>query len=494
MSFSAKAEAAGRSGRRSPEVESAVAAGWKITLTLAAALVWPVVPPAAAQDAAGLLDAGGGQKAAPVQGIAPEEYASRRTRIMAALPGGILLLHARPEEKTMEQWGFIQDPSFLYFTGLENLPGGILALDGLKRESILFVPPMPTSFGLPVEGLVPAPGEASARRIGVDAVESWDGFSAWLDGRLSAGVNTLYVDEPRRPVARGVPPGLRAVMGPARLWRAALEERFPDADIQSAKAAIGALRWVKSPVEIDALRRNALATAAALRAVATRLRPGLSQRRAEAAVVSTCIESGAQGPSFWPWVMAGANAHVNRLVHAFYHYDQLNREMQAGELVRVDLGCGGGLYGGDVGRTLPVSSAFSPGQREAWNLLIRGYRAGMRAMSAGVPLDAVRTAAAGAVAAARPGLTTDEGRRAADAIRRGGNAVWHIHGVGIESGEAAGPVLEEGSVIAFEPMIEVGPDAFYLEDMIAITRDGIEVLSRGLPYTADEIEALMSAE
>jgi hypothetical protein len=40
----------------------------------------------------------------------------------------------------------------------------------------------------------------------------------------------------------------------------------------------------------------------------------------------------------------------------------------------------------------------------------------------------------------------------------------------------------------------VQTDAFYLEDMIAITRDGYELLTPGLPYTAREIETAMSKQ
>ena len=51
--------------------------------------------------------------------------------------------------------------------------------------------------------------------------------------------------------------------------------------------------------------------------------------------------------------------------------------------------------------------------------------------------------------------------------------------------------MEAGSVIAYEPGFEAFGDAFYLEDMILITEDGSEVLSAGLPYEAEQIEALM---
>ena len=40
-------------------------------------------------------------------------------------------------------------------------------------------------------------------------------------------------------------------------------------------------------------------------------------------------------------------------------------------------------------------------------------------------------------------------------------------------------------------MFSVDEDAFYLEDMILISETGHEILSKGLPYTAREIEAVI---
>ena len=103
----------------------------------------------------------------------------------------------------------------------------------------------------------------------------------------------------------------------------------------------------------------------------------------------------------------------------------------------------------------------------------------------------------------RPGVSiwsnlTGDGTReahvgqAAEVILAGGESVWHIHGVGIESGEDALSVLHEGAVIAYEPGFQVGADAFYLEDMVVITATGRAILSTGLPYRAAEIEAVMA--
>jgi Xaa-Pro aminopeptidase len=40
-------------------------------------------------------------------------------------------------------------------------------------------------------------------------------------------------------------------------------------------------------------------------------------------------------------------------------------------------------------------------------------------------------------------------------------------------------------------MFSVDEDAYYMEDMVLVTERGHEILTRGLPYTAAEIESLM---
>jgi Xaa-Pro aminopeptidase len=429
---------------------------------------------------------------ASAQEISGNEYRDRRSRVMHVLDDGILLLHARSDEKAMGEWGFIQDASFLYFSGLSEVRGAILALDGVAQETHLFIPPASLSFGveLPVEGV-----EATARSAlehGFSSIEPWERFVPWMNSRIEEGSNRVYMDGARNQEATGAPPGFRPVAGDHSLWRTAVEEAFPGAEVESAKKTLWALRWAKSPAEVLLLESNARATVSALEAVMTSLEAGTTQREAESVVVAGCLATGSQGPSFWPWTMSGPNAHTERLFQAFSRYDQMNRTMVAGELVRVDIGCAGGLYGADVGRTLPVTGRFSPGQREAWDLLIAGYRAGLAAIGADVPLDDVRRASVAKIRSLQSSLVTDQGKEAARVLLVRGLSVWHIHGVGIESGEEAVDPFVAGAVIAYEPTIEVGVDAFYLEDMILVTEAGHRILSLGLPYTAAEIEGRMS--
>jgi len=265
---------------------------------------------------------------------------------------------------------------------------------------------------------------------------------------------------------------------------------FPGAQIESAASAIDKLVWTKSESEVKQLRMNAAFSAEALRRGIYAIIPGLMQRQAEGEVVSGCLQAGAEGPSFWPWVMTGPNAHIQTVVRSFYDDAHLNRPFQDGELVRVDVGCTSGGYGGDVGRTVPVSGRFTEDQRMTWDALIAGYLAGLKAMKAGQSLAQIEDAA-------RLGMWNwaEERPELQDLIRllaSEAGVQWHIHGVGIESGETAEPELAAGSVIAFEPMFSDETDAYYLEDMILITETGYEVLTTGLPYWSEDMHVFLS--
>jgi Xaa-Pro aminopeptidase len=427
--------------------------------------------------------------------IPPDEYAARRAKALARLADGLLLIHARSLAKAEDQPAFLQDSTFLYFTGLINQPGAVLVLDGPRKQARLYVPPAPRSFGSTVEGVGLEPSVSAAREIGVHSVERWDALFPYLKQRLGDGVARLYVDESRHAESPGVPEPFWRIAGERALWRSALAHALPEARIESAKQVIQELKWVKSAAEIEALRETARTTTRALLAGIRSLQPGRTQRQAESAVVAACLENGAEGPSFWPWLMSGPNAHVPRLLGSFFDYHHHNRTMEPGELVRVDIGCTAGSYGADVGRTAPVSGKFTDAQREIWNLLVDAYRVGLAAMRPGVTFDAVMQASRDEIERRRRSLQTDAGRKAgAMLVGKDGFAHWSIHGVGIDSAETPPhPRLDAGSVIAFEPIFSAGADAYYLEDMIAITADGAEVLSDGLPYTADEIEKAMAA-
>jgi Xaa-Pro aminopeptidase len=418
------------------------------------------------------------------------EFQARREAAMRRLPDGILLLHARPGMKGLDEAQFRQDRSFYYLTHLGNAMNAILAVDGPTRESWLFVPPA----GRFPRAAVPA-GAETAAQLRIEHVVGWEELSRYLDRRLQASpAPILYTD------AGGFtgmtlgdvsnPPDLDPIDNRFLLFPRALQARWPRALVRPALDALTELRSIKSPAEIAALRRVGKASAAALEAGLKSLSPGRTQRESEAAVVSACLRAGAEGPSFWPWVMTGPNAAFPAPFESFADYRHLNRAMNAGEVARVDVGCAADHYEGDVGRTAPVSGRFDAGQRETWELLVAAYRAGLATVRGGVRSDAVLAASLREVAARRDALHTPLGKRAAEELLgKDGARFWEIHGVGLDSAEGSPHELKAGMVVAFEPIFTVEGQGFYLEDMLLVTAGGHELLTPGLPYSADEIEA-----
>jgi len=146
----------------------------------------------------------------------------------------------------------------------------------------------------------------------------------------------------------------------------------------------------------------------------------------------------------------------------------------------------------DVGRTAPISGRFTPDQREAWDLFVAAYRAGLATMKPGRLKQDVFAAWQGEFERRRSTLRTAFGRRTAEvALSPAAARHWQIHGVGIADAEGLVGTLRTGQVFAFEPILTVDGIGLYLEDMILVTPTGVEVLTTGLPYTSMEIEHAM---
>lgn len=420
--------------------------------------------------------------------------AARRTRAMQATPDAIVLIRARADEMATNSSGIRQAASFYYLTGLSNVLGAVLALDSRRGESWLFVPE-PGSLVGGFAGVFRAPYgyvDAAAPMVaatGIEHVAAWSGLDSFLDRRLRED-STLVLRGRFRALAAGehLPPSVAAGQSESAMWQYVLQTRFPRAHFAQDRS-VSMLRTVKDSQEIAIMRRVGQSSAAALLAGIASLAPGRRQRDAEVDVVRACIQSGANGVSFWPWVMTGPNSAILQALQSLADVRFRDREMRAGELARVDVGCAREGYEGDVGRTAPVSGTFDAGQREAWELLVGAYRAGVAVMRPGRTAGDVLAAFRAELERKRPSLRTTFGKRAAEAALapRGLDAV-ELHGVGIESAEGLVDTLRAGNVLAFEPILTVDGVGLYLEDMILITDSGAEVLTKGLPYSASEIE------
>ncbi|HEY6369347.1 MAG TPA: aminopeptidase P N-terminal domain-containing protein [Candidatus Sulfotelmatobacter sp.] len=413
---------------------------------------------------------------------------ARRKHASSAFHDGILIVHA-VSRLDLAADGYRQDPYFYYLTGLENTVGAIFAVDGKTGESWLFLPDHPPyqKSGLQPEA---RPGPESARLLGIDHVVDWSEFDGFLSRQAASTPHIFYADDvtayPELPASL-----LSAKAVQAPLWIQAILQKYPAFEIKEVSGDLNALMLVQDPSEIAALRSAAKSTGTALMAGLRAIRPGVSQRIVESTVEHACWNAGAHGTGFWPWAFSGENAIFPRPFFSLAVYDHLSTDMRAGDLVRLDVGCEWQHYQGDLGRTVPVSGHYNDGQRETWSVFVAAYHAGVAALRAGVAVDQVFEVWRWELLRHRAAAKSALAQHAIDSWSKRENVpFWQIHATNLVAARPPA-TLPAGMTINFEPIASVDGQGFFLEDMFLITQDGAELLTPGVPYSAEEIEAMM---
>lgn len=431
-------------------------------------------------------------------GVPPSDrprYAARRAAAYERLGPNLLVVQSRWAPAPANQGGFDQDATFYYFTGAERLVGALLVLNGATRRATVFVgKPAPKSL---IGMFQPGLGADRAATLGVDGVSDWNEFAPYVERwRADHPDAVMFVDDGGTEAAfagRLSTPfdSLQALANPHASWHHALRTRWPNAVIVTDTGVGPALRAVKDSTEIAVMRRVAANSVAAFLAGLPRFGPGRRQRDVEAAVVETCTRLG-DGPSFWPLAMTGPNAAFPAPFNALFDPHALDREMKSGEVARFDIGCKVDRYLGDVGRTLPVTGTFTPDQREVVDLLVAVYRAGLSTLRDGAEADGLLRASVAEAARLRGTMRTPLGRHAAVLLSSPDSLpFWQWHGIGLDVAEPLARVMRAGMVLDYEPIFVVDGQGFYMEDMILVTKTGYEILTKGLPSTAAEIERVM---
>jgi Xaa-Pro aminopeptidase len=239
-----------------------------------------------------------------------------------------------------------------------------------------------------------------------------------------------------------------------------------DVELVAAGGIVEALRAVKDAAEIDAIRAAAQLADAAFEEVVGAGIVGRTERAVALDLEIAMRRRGAQAPSFPPIVAAGPHG-------AAPHAVPRDVPIPAGTLVVIDWGAQLDGYASDCTRTV-ATGELDPRDRAVYDLVLRAQEV--------------------ALAAVRPGPTGQEVDAIARAIIDEAGHAEHFghglgHGVGLEVHE--GPRLSKigtdtlaaGNIVTVEPGVYVpGAVGVRIEDLVAITADGHEVLS-GLPKT-----------
>lgn len=410
----------------------------------------------------------------------------RRERMIARLArsgGGVLLVPSR--HGTSDGFTFRQLDGFLYFTGLE-LPDSVLVLDADEKKVLLFAPERDARYESPSRAndfpgrlLTDDPDFSEVSGLSAPRLPSElpNAVRAWVEGGRK-----LRVDLGRS----GAIPALASdfVLG----WSAAeglvfhLQHNYPGARVANAFDDVARLQMIKGPEEIEAMRRVCAVTVEAIRHAAGFVREGTDERTLEAELEAAFKRGGAErlgfasiiksGPnSLWPWRILAAN------------YNRRNRAMRNGDLVVFDVGTELDYYVSDVGRTFPVSGRFDDRQKEKLAMITRVSDAVLAAVRPGVTLADLKAVAVANI--------PDKERRY---MQAGG---FFGHHIGLSSGDPAltDAPLEPGMIFTVEPWYYNHDDGIsvFIEDDVLVTEDGHENLTRALPRSPAELEAMTGA-
>lgn len=431
----------------------------------------------------------------------PEEFAKRRRQLMRMVgPDGIVILPSAPVKTRSRdvEFRYRQDSDFYYLTGFDEPDSVAVLLPGRdKGEYLMFCRDRDPDREL-WDGY--RAGQIGAvREFGADDAFPIDDIDDILPGIMESCSRVYYT--------MGMYPEFDARMAE---WVNVLRGRLSRGaqtphEFVALDHLLHDMRLYKSRSEISAMRRSAKVAVEAHKRAMRVTCPGLYEYEVESEFTHEFRRNNADN-SYSPIVGGGANGCV-------LHYVENNAELKDGDLLLIDAGCELDYYASDITRTFPINGRFSPEQRAVYEIVLAAQRAAIDKTVVGNHWNEPHDAAVRVIAQGLKKLGLIEGplkKIIADAtyaeffMHRTGHWIgMDVHDVGDYKVDDEWRMLEVGMVTTVEPGIYIGndrhiPKAFRnigvrIEDDVAITRKGPDVLSKGLVSAPDDVEALMAS-
>ena len=226
------------------------------------------------------------------------------------------------------------------------------------------------------------------------------------------------------------------------------------------------LRLIKTRGELDYIKKACYAAGAGIDAGWKYTRIGMPENNIRNYMAARMIDAGADKVSWLPLTSGPGN-------YRRFTMDPTDRKVKRGDIIWTDAGCSVNGYWSDFNRVAAVDKA-SPEQKSAYKVVRELTYEVLDAIRAGVRTKDV--AKENTLAHKRRGISTP------------GNIPGRVgHGSGMDMTEPPSvaafdsTVLEPGMVIHIEPKMIYDYGPFQLEEVVAVTKTGYELLSPSAP-------------
>jgi len=371
---------------------------------------------------------------------------------------------------------FKQENNFLYLTGL-NIPDAIYFGFKSSKGNVeqLFI-----QRGIPEREVWEGKKmdvAAAAEISGIKAVKYLDEFEGIL-GSLCPMIQRIYANIGNMEFSRPLSYAMFRLM-PVR-------ERFPQIRIQEVSEIITPLRKVKSDWEIQQLQKAIDVTGKGIMDIWETARVGMYEYELEAMLFYRIQSSGLKHWGFTPIIAAGVNA-------ATLHYDKNECQIEAGQLVLMDVGADNMNYSADITRCFPISGSFNERQKQVYSAVLKTNKEIISMIAPGVKLLDLHQRSREIIGEELVALGLLED--AADVGKYYMHGLGHFLGMDTHDLGGRDAVLEPGNVITVEPGIYIPEEKLgvRIEDDVLVTEEGYCVLSQNIPKEISEIEEILRA-
>ena len=263
-------------------------------------------------------------------------------------------------------------------------------------------------------------------------------------------------------------------------------------DLRTLHTIMGELRQIKTPEEIDLIRKAVFISTVGQVEVMKAMKPGMSETEIQGIHEFVFKKYQSEFEGYPSIVGAGNNGCI------LHYVENEKPKIVSKEMILMDLGAEYRGYTADITRTIPVDGKFSTEEKAIYNLV---YKAQQTAMEM-----------------TKPGMTFGEMTKVSRDIINDGlvelgiiesidtrhlyypHGLSHHIGLDVHDKNARSP-LEENMVFTVEPGIYIPEGsncdekwwgiAVRIEDDVLVTKDGFELLSSYAPRTVEGIEAMM---